>query len=61
MPMSFFRVVCGECERVVSDGWPADDSTQPEVARRISRQICRGCEEEAALQIKEDRRRGLTA
>lgn len=58
MPLSFVRVVCGTCEGVISDGWPPDAPLEQCV---VSRQICRTCEEEAALAVAEDRRRGVKA
>lgn len=58
MPLSFYRIVCGTCERVISDGWPPEALPAQCV---ISKHTCRECEEEARLQVAEDRRRGLVA
>ncbi len=67
MPLPFIRVVCRDCEEIISDGWPprsaTTDASEPEggaplVPLVISRQICRQCEAEAELQDAEDRRRG---
>lgn len=59
MPLPFYRVMCGTCDCVISDGWPGHPDVDPDVPRVISRHLCRGCEEEAALQAAEDQRRGL--
>lgn len=44
MPLSFYRIVCGECDRIISDGWPAD---APPEQCLISKHTCRECEEDA--------------
>lgn len=44
MPLSYYRIVCGTCERVISNGWPPD--APPELCV-LSRQTCRECEADA--------------